>query len=291
MAIGKRQLTYFEGEWHEGNTPIIGAADHAAWQGTVVFDGARFFEGVTPDLDHHAARVVKSAATMGMDAPVDGDTIAGLIRDGIKKMATQEALYLRPMMWSREASPALLDADPSSTAFAICLETLPMPEPSEMPLTVSPFRRPRQDTALTEAKAACLYPNNARIMTEARKRGFKNALSMDLDDNVAETASTNVFMVRDGVVMTPAHNGTFLNGITRRRTIALLRADGFKVEEATLAVADFRDADEIFLTGNASKITPVTQLDARSFDANPVAQRARELYWDFAHSKYESMPL
>lgn len=291
MALGKRQLTYFNGDWHEGHKPVIGAADHGAWQGTMVFDGARFFDGVTPDLDHHAERVVKSAEAMGMDAPVDGDTIAGLIRDGIAKMDTREALYLRPMMWSREASPALLDADPESTAFAICLETLPMPDPGDLPITVSPFRRPRQDTALTEAKAACLYPNNARILTEARKRGFKNALSLDLEDNVAETASTNVFMLRDGVVQTPRHNGTFLNGITRRRVIALLRNDGYDVQEVSLTVDDFREADEIFLTGNASKVMPVTRLDTREFVSSPVAMRARELYWDFAHSNYESMPL
>jgi branched-chain amino acid aminotransferase len=108
--------------------------------------------------------------------------IEALVRDGIKRFAPGEALYLRPMAWSREASPALIDPDPASTAFAICLEDFAMPEPRALSLTVSPYRRPRQDTALTEAKAACLYPNNARIVIEARSRGFHNALSMDLED-------------------------------------------------------------------------------------------------------------
>lgn len=291
MALSNRAYTYFNGEWVEGNPAIIGAADHAAWHGTQVFDGARWFDGVVPDLEHHCARLERSAISMQLTPTHTGPEIAALIREGIGRMKPQQALYVRPSMWSREGGPGILETDPDSTAFAICLEEYPMaPADVDMPITISPYRRPHQDTALTEAKAACLYPNNARIITEARKRGFRNALSMDLDGNVAETASTNVFMVRDGVVQTPVPNGTFLNGITRQRTIALLRADGMEVQECSLTPADFAAADEVFLTGNASKIMPVTRLDDRSFDCTTVAQRARALYMDYAHSDKE-LPL
>lgn len=283
MAIGTKIATWYEGRWQDGNTPIMGAADHGTWQGTMVFDGARAFEGVTPDLDRHCARLVRSAEAMGLGRPMEAGEIEALVREGIGRFAPEEALYLRPMAWSREASPALIDPDPASTAFAICLETLAMPEPGELSLTVSPYRRPRQDTALTEAKAACLYPNNARIVMEARSRGFHNALSMDLDDNIAETASTNVFMVRGGEVYTPVPNGTFLNGITRQRVIALLRGDGVKVHEVKLKVEDFHAAEEIFLTGNASKVMPVTRFEEHRLQYGPVARRARALYWAFAH--------
>jgi branched-chain amino acid aminotransferase len=187
------------------------------------------------------------------------------------------------MMWSREASPALIDALPESTALAICLEDLPLRLPGELALTVSPFRRPPPDAALCEAKAACHYPNNARIVREARSRGFHNALSLDQQGLVAETASSNVFLVRDGVVMTPLANGTFLNGITRQRVIALLRADGVEVREGSLTVADFAAADEIFVTGNASKVVPVTRFEDRALPSQAMAARARALYWAFAH--------
>lgn len=289
MALGTVARTWFQGKWHEGNLPILGAADHGTWQGTLVFDGARAFEGVTPDLEPHCARVARSARAMGMDPVMEGPEIAALIREGIKRFAPGAALYLRPMMWSTEASPALIDAEPGSTAFAICLEDLPMPEPSGLSLTVSPFRRPRQDTALTEAKAACLYPNNARIIADARKRGFNNALSLDLDDHVAETASTNVFMVRDGVVFTPVPNGTFLAGITRARVIGLLREAGYEIVETSLSVSDFHQADEIFLTGNASKVMPVTRFEERDLPIGPVMRKARKLYWEFAHSELETV--
>ncbi len=283
MALGERSATWFDGRWHDGNTPILGAADHGTWQGTLVFDGARLFEGVTPDLDRHCARLLASAEAMGLDAPMGAAEIEALIREGIRRLGTDRALYLRPMMWSREASPALIDADPASTSIAICLEDLPMRAPGPLTLTVSPFRRPSPDSAICTAKAACHYPNNARVIREARARGFHNALSLDQAGHVAETASTNVFLVRDGVVMTPVANGTFLNGITRQRVIALLRADGVEVIEATLDVADFAAADEIFLTGNAAKVVPVTRFEESEIGAGPMAARAMDLYRDFAH--------
>jgi branched-chain amino acid aminotransferase len=283
MALGTRILTWFDGRWHAGNLPVMGSADHGTWQGTLVFDGARAFEGVTPDLDRHCARLIRSAEAMGLGPPVGAAEVEALVLDGVRRLGTERPLYLRPMMWSLEASPALIDALPESTVLAVCLEDLPFRAPGPMTLTVSPFRRPPPDAALCEAKAACHYPNNARIVREARARGFQNALSLDQAGHVAETASTNVFLVRDGVVMTPVANGTFLDGITRQRVIALLRADGFQVVEATLDVADFAAADEIFLTGNANKVVPVTRFEERELGPGRVAERAQALYRDYAH--------
>ena len=285
MAAGKEIITWSEGAWHRGNAPIINAADHAAWLGSAVFDGARQFEGRRPDLDLHAARIIRSAQAMGMMPPVDAQTVQGLMEEGCAQFAPDAALYLRPMMWARDSTPGIIDLVPESTGFAICIESLPMPEPGDFSLTVSPFSRPRPDMALTEAKAASLYANNGRIMAEARARGFSNALSRDPDGNVAETASTNVFMVRDGVVLTPVPNGTFLNGITRQRVIALLRAEGMDVREVTLTVEDFHQASEIFVTGNIAKVMPVARFEDRHLGTGPVAARARALYWDYAHGR------
>jgi branched-chain amino acid aminotransferase len=283
MALGTRILTWFDGRWTDGNALVLGAADHGTWQGTVVFDGARSFEGVAPDLDLHCRRVVRSAEVMGLAPPLDAEALQALILEGVRRLGTTEPVYLRPMMWSREASPAIIDADPASTVASICLEVLPFRRPAPYGLGVSPFRRPTPDSALTEAKAACHYPNNARIVREARARGFDNALSLDQAGHVAETASTNVFLVRDGVVFTPVPNGTFLAGITRARVIDLLRVDGVEVVEASLRLDAFEAADEIFLTGNANKVVPVTRFGDRALPSIAMAERARRLYWDFSH--------
>ncbi len=285
MAVGSEIVTWYEGQWHRGNAPIINAADHAAWLGSAVFDGARQFEGVRPDLDLHSARIIRSAEAMSMIPPVDAATVEGLLEEGCRMFAPDAALYLRPMMWARDSTPGIIDLDPQSTGFAICIESLPMPPTTGFSLTVSPYSRPRPDMALTEAKAASLYANNGRIMAEARARGFSNALSRDPDGNVAETASTNVFLVRDGIVLTPVPNGTFLNGITRQRVVKLLRADGVEVQETVLTIEDFARADEIFCTGNIAKVMPVARFEDREMPPAPVTNRAREMYWDYAHSR------
>ena len=102
--------------------------------------------------------------------------------------------------------------------------------------------------------------------------------------NVAELGTANIFMAKDGVVFTPAANGTFLSGITRARVIALLREDGVTVVEAVLRYSDFQSADEIFSTGNFTKVSPVTRIDDRDLQPGPFYRRARELYWEFAHA-------
>ena len=93
-----------------------------------------------------------------------------------------------------------------------------------------------------------------------------------------------MFLVREGAVFTPVPNGTFLNGLTRQRVIGLLRADGVEVVECTLTIADFHKAEEIFVTGNIAKVMPVAMFEDRAFARTPVADRARALYWNWAHS-------
>ena len=80
--------------------------------------------------------------------------------------------------------------------------------------------------------------------------------------------------------MTPAANGTFLNGITRQRTIKLMREAGITVLEGTLRYRDFEEADEIFTSGNYGKVQPITKIDGRDLQPGPFYRRARELYWD-----------
>jgi branched-chain amino acid aminotransferase len=158
-----------------------------------------------------------------------------------------------------------------------------MPKPTGGAITLSPFRRPTAESAPLDAKAGCLYPNNARALIEAHSRGFDNCLLRDMLGNIAELGTANIFMAKHGVVHTPAANGTFLNGITRQRVIALLKEDGISVVETTLTYADFQNADEIFSTGNYSKVSPFTRIDGRELQPGPFYRRARALYWNYAH--------
>jgi branched-chain amino acid aminotransferase len=276
--------TFVDGDWHEGNVPLVGPRSHVMWLGSSVFDGARWFEGVSPDLDLHCARVNASATALGLKPTVAAEEIVALTREGLRKFDGKTAIYIRPMYWAEDGGYMGVPADPESTRFCLCLYEAPMLPPAGFSVCVSRFRRPTFETMPTNAKAGCLYPNNGRAIMDAKARGFDNALVLDMLGNVAETASSNVFLVKDGHVFTPAANGTFLAGITRTRAISLLTAAGYRVSERALSVADFMEADEIFSTGNHSKVVPIIRIEDRDLQPGPVAKKARELYWEWAHS-------
>lgn len=277
--------TFFDGAWQEGNVPIMGTRTHGSWLGSTVFDGARTFEGVSPDLDRHMQRINRSALSFGLLPLVSEDEWLELARDGIAKFDSAKALYIRPMYWAENgAAGGGVKHDPESTNWCLCIYEAPMPEPGNLAITLSPFRRPGRDMAPVDAKAGCLYPNNARALAEAGSRGFGNCLVPDLLGNITELANANIFMARGGEVFTPAPNGTFLNGITRQRVIALLRGAGVTVHELALTYGDFQSADEIFSAGNFSKVMPVTRIDERGLQPGPLYRKARQLYWDYAHA-------
>jgi branched-chain amino acid aminotransferase len=210
------------------------------------------------------------------------------VDDGLKRFDRNAELYIRPMYWAEHGGPFAVPPDPESTRWCMCIYETPMPKPSGISITLSPFRRPTIETMPVDAKAGCLYPNNGRALFEAGSRGFDNCLMCDMLGNVAELATANVFLAKDGVIYTPMPNGTFLNGITRQRVIALLRQAGVSVVETALRYKDFEAADEIFSTGNYIKVMPITRIDGRSLQPGPFYRKARALYWEFAHASAES---
>jgi branched-chain amino acid aminotransferase len=263
---------------------LMGPRTHAVWLGSMVFDGARYFEGVMPDVDLHCARVNVSAEKLFLKPSVTPETWLGLAREGVKRFKSDCELYIRPMYWAETGPAGGIRHDPNSTRWCLCIYEAPIPKPAGMSITLSPFRRPTLETMPVDAKAGCLYPNNARAVIEAQGRGFDNCLMRDALGNIAELATSNIFMAKDGAVLTPAPNGTFLNGITRQRVIKLLREAGVTVIENTLTYSDFELADEIFTSGNFSKVTPVTRIGDRALQPGPLYRKARELYWSYAHA-------
>ncbi|MEO1140375.1 MAG: branched-chain amino acid aminotransferase [Pseudomonadota bacterium] len=286
MATGTNIRTYFNGSWHDGDVAVMRAADHGMWLGSNVFDGARLANGLTPDLDKHCARVNASAEALMVTPTVTPQEMVEIVKEGLAAYAPDAAVYIRPMYWAIDGGmSAIVPKDGGETGFAISLEEIPMAEPEHSAtLTRTRFRRPVLEDAVVNAKAACLYPNNARMLAEAKFKGFTNALVADALGNVAEAATANVFAVKDGEVFTPVPNGTFLAGITRARHMENLRADGVQVHECVMSYDDIQDADEVFLSGNMMKVTPVTAFDDTNYQIGPITRRVRDMYWDWAAS-------
>lgn len=275
-------LVYLDGEWIEGNPPVLGPATLATWLGSIVFDGARAFEGTLPDLDLHCERAIKSAEAMGMKSPISAKEIERLCREGVSKFPDDAMLYIKPILWAEEG---WIHPDPESTRFMLHIFDAPLPDDSGMGLCISSYRRPAADQAPTDAKAACHYPNAGRALKEAQQKGFDNAVMLDPDGMVAELATANLFFAKDGVAITPVANGTFLAGITRGRVMQLLRDAGEVVTEAVVTTQDLLEADEIWSTGNHAKVVPVTRIEDRDLQPGPLYKKSRELYWDYAHGR------
>ena len=216
---------------------------------------------------------------------VSSKEMVDIIWEGLKLYPQDSAIYIRPMYWAIDGDISAIVPKSETVGFAICLEEIPLaPETSAVRLTETRFRRPVLEDAVVNAKAGCLYPNNARMLVEARSKGFDNALVADAMGNVAETATANIFMIRDGEVFTPVANGTFLAGITRSRHISNLKEIGQKVQETVLSFQDFETADEVFMSGNMNKVTPVTAFNERQYQVGPITRKVREMYWDWATS-------
>jgi branched-chain amino acid aminotransferase len=214
------------------------------------------------------------------------ETWLGLVGEGLRRFDDLAELYIRPMYWAEGNGLSAMAQDPDSTCWCLTIYEAPMPKPNGISITHSPFRRPTNDTIPVEAKAGCLYPNNARALIEARGRGFDDCLLGDMLGNITGLTNANVFITKFGVVLTPVPNGTFFNGITRHRVIQLLRYAGVEVIEKSLQYRDFELADEIFATGNYAKVIPVTRIGDRTLLPGRFFGKVRGLYWEFAHSSW-----
>ncbi len=283
MAGWSQTWTFFEGEWREGNTPIMGARSHGAWLASTVFDGARIFEGVAPDLDLHCARVNRSAKALGLNPTMTTEAI--IARQGRRRQVRRGQAALRQARCTGVRPRA---ARPSCRIPTDRLRALPVrgaDAGARRPVGDGDPLPPADDRVDADRRQGGLPLSEQRPGAARRQEPrFDNALVCDALGNVAETATSNVFMAKDGVVKTPIPNGTFLNGITRQRVIKLLRDDGVAVEETSLTYADFLAADEIFISGNYSKVMPVLKIDDRMLQPGPFYGRARRLYWDYAHA-------
>jgi len=272
-------IFFHDGEWLDEQPLLIGPMHHAFWMASVVFDGARAFQGLAPDLDQHCERLVVSAENMLLKPTMEAGEITELCLEAVRRLPREGEYYIRPMFYAREG---FITPEAESTAFALAVYDSPMPDWHGLSVCLSSRRRPARDMAPTTAKASCLYPNGALALRDANDRGFDNAVVLDPNGNVAELLTANLWIVKDGVAKTPAINGTFLNGVTRQRVIQLLGDAGVPVEETTMTFADVMNADEVFSSGNYGKVMPITRVEDRELQPGPIATKARDLYFDYA---------
>ena len=163
---------------------------------------------------------------------VKRETWMALTADGLERFDDKAELYIRPMYWADSGTAGGIRHDPESTRWCLCIYEAPLPKPRGAAITLSPFRRPTLDCAPVDAKAGCLYPNNTRALLEAQARGFDNCLLRDALGNVAELATANVFLAKDGAVFAFQATGQLLGAHLIGPEVTELLPELTQVEQA-----------------------------------------------------------
>ncbi|MDF1790897.1 MAG: branched-chain amino acid aminotransferase [Thalassobaculaceae bacterium] len=264
--------------WREASVHVL---THGLHYASSVFEGERVYAGNIFKSQEHTARLIKSAGTLDFEIPFSAAEIEAAKRAVLDSMGIVDG-YIRPVAW-RGSEMMGVSAQQNTIHLAIAAWEWPSyfdPEAKMkgIRLALSKWRRPAPETAPVHAKAAGLYMICTLSKHRAEKDGFHDAMMLDYRGYVAEATGANVFFVmKDGRVHTPTPD-CFLDGITRRTVIGLLKARGVEVVERHIMPEEMADAAECFLTGTAAEVTPVGTIADYTFTPGELTRQMVEDY-------------
>ena len=276
-------IVWFDGEWNDGTKPIMSTMSQSYMHGSTIFDGARAYNGSIPDLHKHCERLINSSKIFGLNLPISKEKLIDLCKEGADLFEKDSELYIRPSIFCEDG---FLIPDAQSSKLAITIFRAPMPSKKGFTAMLSNLRRPHPKMAPTLAKASSLYANTSLALSEASKNGYDNVVMRDGNENIVEFGSANLFMVKNGRILTPEWNKTFLNGITKKRVISLLQQKGIEVNEQAITLDQLLNADEVFSTGNFGKVLPVIKIDNTYYEVGDITITSISLYQEYAE-KYK----
>jgi branched-chain amino acid aminotransferase len=273
-------LIWYDGRmvpWREANVHVL---THGLHYASSIFEGERVYDGEIFKLTEHSQRLAHSAEVMGFEIPYSVAQIDQACRDTVSAMRINDG-YVRPVAW-RGSEMMGVSAQANKVHLAIAAWPWPAyfsPEArlQGIRMQMARYRRPSPETAPTDSKAAGLYMICTLCKHEAEAQGFQDALMLDYRGYVAEATGANIFLAYEGVLHTPIPD-CFLDGITRRTAIDLARARGVEIVERHIMPDELAGADEIFLTGTAVEITPVSAIDDMTFQVGPITRTLMDDY-------------
>lgn len=289
---------FFEGRIVPLSDARINIATHGFLYGTSVFSGMRAYWNeekkrlfVFRPYEHYR-RLLNSARMMSMDIPYDEESLIQLTLDVLKADDWKQDVYLRPTIYKADMGIGvrLHDLKDEFCMFVMEFEKY-VKNDSNAHLTFSSWRRIDDNAIPARGKVAGAYANSALIKTDANRAGFDEAIVLDQNGHVSEGSAMNIFMVRDGVLITPPITDNILEGITRRSIIELARNElRLEVAERSIDRTEVFIAEEIFLTGTAAQVVAVTKVDHRPVGTGtmgPITTKLRVLFDDIVHAKNE----
>jgi branched-chain amino acid aminotransferase len=287
---------FFEGRIVPLSEAKISIATHGFLYGTAVFGGLRGYWNeekkrlfVFRPYDHFR-RLLNSAKMMAMQTEYDEESLIQLTLDLLRTDDWQSDIYLRPSFYKSDLGIGvkLHDIKDDFCMFVVKYEAY-VKNDTNAHATFSSWRRIDDNVIPARGKVAGAYANSALIKTDANRSGFDEALVLDHNGHVSEGSAMNIFMVRDGVLVTPPVTDNILEGITRRSVIELARNElGLTVMERSIDRTEVFLAEEMFMTGTAAQIVAVTKVDHRPIGTGSmgsVTTKLRVMYDDILRGK------
>ena len=271
---------WFDGElinWRDAKVHVL---THGLHYASSVFEGERCYKGKIFREIEHTERLHHSANTLGFKIPYSIDEICK-IRKLVLKANNIVDGYIRPVSW-RGSEMMGISAQRNTIHFAVAAWEWPSYYTPEsrlkgIKLQLSKWRRPSPDTAPVSTKAAGLYMICTLAKHEAEKNGCQDALMLDHRGFIAETTSANIFIIINNELHTPIPD-CFLNGITRQEVIKIAKKIGIPVVERHIKLDELEKAEEVFVTGTAAEVTPVSQIGNYIFKPSSICKKMIEEY-------------
>ena len=264
-------------KWIDATVHVL---THGLHYASSVFEGERCYGGKIFREIEHTKRLLYSANTLGFKIPYSIDEICKIRKLVLSANKIKDG-YIRPISW-RGSEMMGISAQRNKIHLAVAAWEWPSYYSPEsklkgIKLELSKWRRPSPDTAPVNTKAAGLYMICTLAKHVAEENGCQDALMLDHRGYIAETTSANIFMVINDEIHTPTPD-CFLNGITRQEVIKIARNEGIPVIERHIKLDELSKADEVFVTGTAAEVTPVSQIGEYSFKPSKICKKMIEEY-------------
>lgn len=280
---------FFEGKIVPFNEAKVSVSTHAFNYGTAVFGGIRGYWNdeqkklyIFRPYDHYR-RLLNSGRMMNMHIPYDEESLIQLTLDLVRGEGWQTDIYIRPLIYKADLGIGvrLHDLKDELTIFSMPFKQY-VKNDTDAHVTVSSWRRLDDNMIPARGKVSGAYANSALIKTDAARAGFDEALVLNQDGHISEGSAMNLFMVRDGVVITPPVTDNILEGITRKTAMELAKNElGLPIVERSIDRTELFICDELFMTGSAAQIVAITKVDYRPVgkgEMGPVTKKLRELF-------------
>ncbi len=271
---------WYDGELVSWKDTKIHVLTHGLHYASSVFEGERCYDGKIFREIEHTKRLHHSANTLGFEIPYSIEEICE-IRKIVLKANNISNGYIRPVAW-RGSEMMGISAQKNTIHLAVAAWEWPSYYSPEarlkgIKLQLAKWRRPSPETAPISTKAAGLYMICTLAKHEAEKNGCEDALMLDYRGYIAETTSANIFLVINNEIHTPKPD-CFLNGITRQEVIKIANEKGIKLVERHIELEELSSADEVFVTGTAAEITPVSEIGEYKFKPDTICKLMIEEY-------------